>query len=213
MDSVLPSASQRSSLERATALYASKVDLAASYLAGRGVTEEGAHSFRLGYVEEPATPEHERFVGWVSIPYLTVTGVVAIKFRRVDDGSPKYDAPGGQKAHLYNARVLAEAGDVVAVVEGEFDALLATQDIIPAVGTPGVTWLPHWPRCFASFDRVIVVGDNDVKEDGSNPGLKHAKKVQASLPGSELILPPPGLDISEWINEHGAEAVREGLGL
>lgn len=213
LDGLVLSRSQRDSLERATAMYQANVDQAASYLVGRGIDQAGATSHRLGVVCEPALPDHERFVGWLAIPYLSAGGVVAIKFRRLVDGpGPKYDAPSGQKARLYNSRVLADGGAVVAVCEGELDALVCTSVVgVPAVGTPGTTWLEHFPRCFGDYDRVVVVADHDIKEDGSTPGQKHARKVKDSIPGAGLVTPPPGLDLGEWVLEYGAGTVRRAI--
>lgn len=84
---------------------------------------------------------------------------------------------------------------------------------VPAVGTWGTNWFDHYPRMFADFDRVLVIADNDVKEDGSNPGVKHAKKIAATIHHSEIVLPPAGLDASEWVLSVGVEKVREALGV
>jgi hypothetical protein len=40
---------------------------------------------------------HELGEGMLSIPYITPAGVVGIKFRRLDEGTPKYLWPTGQK--------------------------------------------------------------------------------------------------------------------
>jgi hypothetical protein len=135
----------------------------------------------------------------LSIPYLTHDGtVIGFKFRRMDDSTgPKYDSPAGQRAHLYNARSLADGGSVALVCEGELDAIAAQGAFsVPSVGVPGVsTWAgnPHWARVFGDFDRVVVIADHDAKEDGSDPGLKHANRVTKDIPGAVLVTPPPGL--------------------
>ena len=204
--------SLRASLITATLLYEQSLDQAASYLAARGIDRDAATGHHLGFVAEPH-PGHERFRGMLSIPYVTPAGPVAIKFRRIqgEDG-PKYDGP-SQKARLYNARVCADGGDVVAICEGELDALVCSSVVgVPAVGSPGTTWLEHWSRCFGDFDRVVVIADHDAKEDGSDPGLKHAKKV-AGLVHGELVLPPGGMDLGEWVQQDGPEAVRKAMGL
>lgn len=206
------SPSLSASLLEATERYSRSVAAAAFYLEGRGVTEQVALSFRLGVVSDPI-PGHERFAGMLAIPYLTPRGVVAMKFRRFDgtEGA-KYDSPLGQKLRLFNAQSLASGGDVALICEGEFDTIAATSALgVPAVGTPGTNWFDHWPRCFGDFDRVVIVADNDKKEDESNPGVKHAQKIAKSISGAEVVLPPMGLDLSEWIQGHGVEAVRGAL--
>lgn len=225
LDSQLLSVSLRNSLAEATDRYASNVEAAASFLAARGISREVALSYRLGVVSEPVAG-HERFLGWLSIPYFTIGGTVALKFRCIrehDCGAEhcqRYDAPAGQKARLFNARVCDEGGDIGAVVEGEFKAIAVTELLgIPAVSTSAGIWLDHWPRCMSNFDRVVVIADNDVKapakegEAPQNPGMKHAQKVRKSIEGADLLVPPPGLKIDDWINRDGVDAVREGLGL
>lgn len=216
LDSLTLSVSQRNSLEMATALYEEGRNRLASYLASRGIDREGASLLRLGFVSE-ASPGHERFVGMMSIPYLTPGGPMAIKFRNLDPDStgPKYDGPSGQHARLYNvAALLDTTTDTAVICEGELDAAVCTTVVgVPAVGTPGTTWLEHWPRCFADYDQVLIVADNDIKADSSNPGLKHAKSVQSTLHRARIVIPPPGMDLGEWVQSAGADAVREGMGL
>jgi DNA primase len=214
LDSLLPAAAQLNSLEKATAKYEQNVEALASYLGGRGIGQEAALGQRLGLASDPE-PGHERFRGWMSIPYITPGGVVAMKFRRLDEGSPKYDSPAGQKIKLYNAGVLATTkSDVVLICEGELDAIVGTYTLgIPTVGTWGTNWLDHHPRCFADFEDVVVIADNDIKDDGSNPGLKHAKHVQSSVSRSRIVTPPPGCDLGEWVASAGREAVLERIGL
>ena len=83
--------------------YADLVDEATlKYLEGRGISEEVAALYSLGTVTEPMTG-HENHVGWLSIPYITAMGhCVGFKFRRLDDGKPKYGQPVGATTHMYN---------------------------------------------------------------------------------------------------------------
>jgi len=215
LDSLIPNGSQLAFLTEAAKRYAMTVDQAGAFLSARGVTRDTAISRHLGYVSEPA-PGHERFKGWVAIPYVTNGGVVAMKFRCCKDHDCKaescqrYDAPAGQKARLYGAADLASGGDVAAVVEGEFKAIVVSQELgIPAVSTSAGQWLEHWPRTLADFDRVLVIADND------DAGMKHAKdKVLKSLPQGRLVVPPsehPKVD--DWLHDVGADEVRKAIGL
>lgn len=215
LDTLLPSLSQIRLLTQAAHRYHEALDeTTLSYLAERGIDLDAVTGHRLGKVSEPATG-HERFEGMLSIPYVSGTGdVIAFKFRRMDDQLPKYDSPSGQKAHLFNARCLISGGDTALVCEGELDTIVASSWFeVPAVGTPGTTWLDHWSRCLSDFDRVLIVRDHDVKEDGSDPGKKHAEKVQKQIEGAEIVTPPPGHDLTSWVLAEGGEAVAERLGL
>lgn len=209
---MIASLSQRESLERATAEFEKNVDHLRSFLEPRGISREAAEAFRLGFASDEL-PGFERFVGMMSIPYLTPAGVVKMKFRRLEGEGPKYDGPSSH-ARLYNVLALQEKGDVIAICEGELDALVCSTAVgVPAVGTPGTTWLDHFPRCFSDYERVLIVADNDEKEDGSNPGLKHAKAVAKSIPHSQIIMPPNGADLNEWLLRDGADAIRKAMGL
>ena len=69
------------------------------------------------------------------------------------------------------------------------------------------------PRCFADFEKVFVICDNDAKDDGSNPGADFSKRIVGSLRevgiGAVAIRPPRGLDITDWFCRDGGEAIRE----
>lgn len=184
----------------------------AAYLKGRGIEKDAAIAAQLGVCGDPE-PGHERFRGCLSIPYVLPVGVVALKFRRLEGDGPKYDGPAGATLRLYNAGVLKDGGPVLAVCEGELDAVKVQQDLgIAAVATPGTNWQPHWGRAMADFDRIIVVADSDAKDDGSNPGLKHAKRVAKAVEG-DLVVPPAGLDATDWLLRDGVEAVAREMGL
>lgn len=208
----------RTSLKQAADRYHANVYEARSYLEARGIGETEALGHHLGKVSDPL-PGHERFRGMLSIPYMCMDTVVALKFRRIDGSEgAKYDAPAGQKQRLYNAQSLADGGSLAVVCEGEFDAIVAQRVLgAPSVGVPGVAaWSanPHWSRCFGDFDRVVVIGDNDLKEDDSNPGMRHAQRVVKDLGhNAELVTPPPGHDMTSWYLTDGEEAIRRAVGV
>ena len=96
---------------------------ALAYLAGRGISEQVAARYSLGTVTDPI-PEHQMHEGWLSIPYMTALGLcVGYKFRRLDDGKPKYGSPTGQKAHLYNVTDITIPSSRIVICEGELDTV------------------------------------------------------------------------------------------
>jgi hypothetical protein len=218
LESLTLSASQRSTLDRAAATYAADVHLAAEFLAARGITEAAARSSLLGVVSEPVTYEHKRFRGRLSIPFVTPAGVVQMRFRCLEDhdcrdeGHGKYDSPGGLPTRLYNVAALHSDGNTVGITEGELDAVVATHVLgLPSVGVPGIkNWKPHFARCFADYEEVLVFADHDEDEE---KGLKHARRAVKEIPGARLVLPPLGLDLTEWVVRDGAEAVRDAVGM
>jgi DNA primase len=179
-------------------------------LAERGISEEVAARFEIGTVTKPING-HEMYEGWISIPYITAGGsCVGFKFRRIDDGKPKYGSPTGQKAHLYNVIDILDMSPYIVVCEGELDAVITSGILgIPAVGVPGVqAWKPHFPKLFNGYDSVYVVGDNDLKEDGSNPGAEFSKRVANEILNSIIVTLPPGMDINDYYLAYGADATR-----
>lgn len=219
LDSVLPSQSQKQSMRKAAEKYNGQINQSlASYLTARGITKQAANGFLLGLVSDPE-PEHQEYEGRLAIPYITHSEqVVGFKFRCIEcvkcEGHGKYLGLPGQRAHLYNSRVLATSQPLVAVVEGELDAVILSAVVgVPAVGlSGGGAWLPHFPRCFDGVERVAVVMDNDRKPDGSNPGQGFTEKLLRDLPRGFNVKPPEGMDLGEWYLSEGPEPIRKALG-
>jgi DNA primase len=186
---------------------------ALAVLDARGISEVTAAKFQLGTITDPING-HEMYEGWISIPYITASGsCVGFKFRRVDEGKPKYGSPTGQKAHLYNVADITIMKPYIVVCEGELDTVIVSGELgIPAVGVPGVAaWKPHFPKLFGGYETVYVVGDNDVKEDGSNPGAEFSKRVANEVMNSTIVTLPPNMDINDYYLAHGASATRKLL--
>lgn len=166
--------------------------------------------FHLGTVHEPA-PGHEHGNGCLAIPYRTPTGVVGIKFRRIDGGDPKYIYPIGQKVGMFNVVDLQTQGNTIAICEGELDTLVMSGLVgVPAVGVAGVTnWKPWFPKMLEGFERIVIFADNDVKEDGSNPGMGLAKRIKEDVERAVVVSLPGNRDVNqvfldgdmEWLYE------------
>ena len=188
---------------------------AIAYLVARGISKEAAQYAQLGQITGDYAP-HSSYAGWLSIPYIVVgEGVVGFKFRRLGEGNPKYGAPANQKSHLYNVRDLEEESDVLVICEGEFDTLIVSQILkVPAIGCPGVaSWKQHFAKMAIGYDRVLIVGDNDDKADGSNPGQDFARRVAQEVPNSQIVQLPSGMDITDYYLTEGPDKLRERLGL
>lgn len=180
------------------------------YLESRGITEETARDFNLGYVATPAPGHDDRYRGMMSIPYLTVGGTVGFKFRHVDGKEPKYLAPSGQKVHLFNVGAVLRSVQRILIVEGELDAIAAEQAGFPAVAVGGTqSWKPYFARCFDGIGKVIICTDNDDKADGSNPGQELARKLSDVLPQAIRVSLPVGHDVNSTIQTYGAQHFAE----
>lgn len=211
----MQSIEQTKSLLKAVVQYADSIsDRALGYLAGRGISEEVAARHQLGTVTDPIEG-HQMYEGWISIPYMTALGLCAgVKFRRLDDGKPKYGAPIGQKSHLYNVTATMAAAKSIVICEGEFDAIVMDAVVgIPAVGVPGVAaWKPYYAKLFSGFDTIYVLGDNDLKEDGSNPGMEFSRRVAGEVLNSQIVQLPPGMDITDYYLANGKDATANLVG-
>jgi DNA primase len=204
----------KSALEAAQHYAQSISDEALAYLAGRGISEQTAALYQLGSITDPIEG-HQMYENWISIPYITALGIcVGFKFRRLDDGKPKYGAPVGQKSHLFNVAATLASTSSIVICEGEFDAIVMEANCgIPAVGVPGVAaWKAYYPKLFNGFDTVYILGDNDIKEDGSNPGMDFSRRVAGEVLNSQIVQLPPGMDITDYYLANGKDATANLVG-
>ncbi len=63
-------------------------------------------------------------------------------------------------------------------------------------------------KLFGGYETVFVVGDNDIKEDGTNPGAEFAKRVANDVMNSTIVTLPPGMDINDYYLANGEVATR-----
>jgi len=185
------------------------------FLADRGISKEIADQYLLGSITSPVAG-HENYKGWLSIPYLTVMGhCVGFKFRRLDEGKPKYGAPLGQKGHLYNVSDIIISSEYIAICEGELDTIICSAVLgVPAVGVPGVqAWKAHFTRMFTGYGRVYVIGDNDLKDDGTNPGAEFSRMVSQEIGNATIVSLPAGMDLNDLYLAKGIEETKRTIGV
>ena len=202
------SQSQKELLAKATTRYAGNISLAIDYLEGRGISQEVARRARLGVVVEPE-PGQEAYVGRLSIPYITKTGIVDLRFRSLDPAvEPKYMGMTGQETKMYNVLDIELAGDWIGVCEGELDTITLSKCVgIPCIGVPGAnSWKKHYTRLLADFERVFVFADGD------QPGKEFAASLARELPVT-IVTMPDGEDVNSVYVKHGSEYIREKMGM
>jgi DNA primase len=190
-------------LGKATEKYSQNIYQAEDYLKQRGISQEVARLARLGVVVEPEVG-HEAFVGRLSIPYITKTGVVDLRFRSLNPAvEPKYMGLTGAETKMYNVLDVEKAGDFIGVCEGELDTLTMSSCVgIPCVGVPGAnSWKRHYTRLLADFERVFVFADGD------QPGTEFARSLARELPVT-IVQFPDGEDVNSLYVRHGAEFIR-----
>jgi len=199
----------RKSLEEATSHYEHQVAQIGAYLEGRGVTEIVASTRRLGYVNDPLVG-HDQYQGRLVIPYITPSGVVDIRFRSVHDGQdPKYLSRPGVETTMYGVADLALDSPIIAICEGEFDAIIASELCgIPAVGVPGVSnWKSYYWRAFEDYDNVIVLCDGDAA------GKDFGKKIATSISNATVVVMPDDSDVNSTYLAEGRDGIRKRAGL
>ena len=196
------------SLQQAAEKYHSQLGPAVPYLMARGVTQETASTFRLGFVAEPEIG-HEQYRGRLAIPYVTPSGVIDIRFRALDsDEGAKYLTRPGASSHMYNVPAFQEDVDVIAICEGEFDTMIASQCGVTAVGIAGANnWKDWYHRAFRDYRRVLVL------TDGDSAGRELGKRIAQQIDVAVVVPMPDGMDVNEFVQAHGAQALRERVGL
>jgi len=198
---------QKELLGKAMKVYAENIYQAESYLASRGITKEVARLARLGVVVEPE-PGHEAYAGRLSIPYITKSGVVDIRFRSLNPAvEPKYMGMTGAETKMYNVLDVERAGEFIGVCEGELDTITMSACIgIPCVGVPGSnSWKKHYTRLLADFERIYVFADGD------QPGKEFATSLARELPVTIIQL-PDGQDVNSMFVQEGAEYIYKKMG-
>jgi DNA primase len=196
---------QKTLLESKTAQYQANAHLADEYLEGRGFTADTIDSARLGVVDGPIEGDPHAAGQRLSIPYITQSGVVNLRFRCIrghdcgEASCPKYLGSSGVPSRLYGARCLLSAGSRICITEGELDALTLHQLGYPAVGVPGATsWKRHWRRLFEDFSKVYVICDGDAA------GWGFRTHILAEIPTAQAVMLPDHQDTnSMYVKEGG----------
>jgi DNA primase len=199
---VKQSVSQKELLGKATEKYSQNIYQAEDYLKQRGIPLEVARLARLGVVVEPEVG-HEAFIGRLSIPYITKTGVVDLRFRSLNPAvEPKYMGLTGAETRMYNVLDVDKANDIIGVCEGELDTLTMSACVgIPCVGVPGAnSWKKHYTRLLADFQRVFVFADGD------QPGTEFARSLARELPVT-IVQMPDGGDVNSVYVAEGADFI------
>jgi DNA primase len=165
--------------------------------------------FRLGFVKTPEVG-HEPYIGKLSIPYLTPSGTIDIRFRALspDASGPKYMSRPGATTHIFNINALGNSDDTLVVCEGELDTVVATQAGFTAVGLPGANnWKPFYSRVLADWGKVILLCDGD------NAGREMAKNLSRELDNVFPVFMPEGQDVNDVYLAEGADGLRKRAGV
>lgn len=176
---------------------------AAEYLEARGIDQASAERHRLGFVPE-GLPGFEQYAGRLSIPNICASGwVVGIKFRLLRDAGEhevKYLGLSLPK-RIYNLQALNTPSPLIAITEGELDAVVVNQLGIPAIGIPGTgMWAPHYERVLEDYEQVVLVRDPDARGEQL---VKSLMKTDLPL---RVVTPSHG-DVNETVLAGHGEAL------
>ena len=160
-ESDAPDAEDREVVNQPIGFALKSVDTSHPYLHRRGIKEETAKHFGVGFFHGKGS-----MAGRVVIPIHNEQGeLIAYAGRAIDESEPKYKLPTGfhKSLVLFNLhRVLGTSREVI-IVEGYFDAMKVHQ-----AGFPGVVALmgsalseQQEKLLTQNFDSVVVMLDND----------------------------------------------------
>jgi DNA primase len=134
------------------------IDHAHPYLTERGVTEEIAKTFGVGFFPGKGSMQNR-----IVFPVRNRQGeLVAYAGRSIDGSEPRYKFPAGfrKSLELYNLhRVRGETS--IVVVEGFFDCMKVTQAGFPCVALMGSTMSKMQEKHLEDFGHVVVMLDGD----------------------------------------------------
>ncbi|MFD9792317.1 toprim domain-containing protein [Streptomyces sp. NPDC059070] len=210
-----PSKQRIAFLDQAAATYQKQLagSPAAEYLKKRGLSPDSVQSFRLGYVANPLSG-HERYAGLLAIPYINRQGTVAIRYRCISDHDckeinkhSKYTREPGDDAKIYNVLTLTLPVARIAVCEGEIDTITAWQAGIPAIGVAGAqNWRPIFNRLVRGYSEFVTLADGD------EAGLRLGDCIREMNEHATTRQMPTGLDVNQFYNEYGSQALLEKAG-
>lgn len=220
LTSLVPSPRQRESLALAVHAYNEQAacSTGSEYFAARGLVPEMVSRWRLGYVEEAVDEAHEKYVGRIAIPYYTPEGYANIVFRcthlpgeecKSIPHHQKYMSLSGLYRPMFNANILSRGHDVIYLVEGEINAIIATFYGMPTVGlTTNKRWEPHWSFMFDGPTRKVALCDGDEADPktGKIAGQEFGEMCMDKI-GADVVTFPSGLDVASFNLERGSEGL------
>jgi len=197
---------------------------ALDYLRQRGITEEDARRYRIGFAPKDLFEILERrglldlakragitksIEGRITFAFFdSQSNPVGFAARSIDDSKPKYinvsNSPLFRKEHfLFGLNFLREKKDVY-VVEGYFDTITCLKSDIPAVATGGTYLSIPQINQLKRFNRIIVAFDGD--KAGVRAALRALKtSIRANVPLLAVFL-PKNEDPDSFIRKKGKDA-------
>ena len=123
--------------------------------------------------------------------------LTAIKMRRVKGSGLRYFSLKGSRSSLFNHDAVAYQTGTVLIAKAEIPAMLLTQmGYLACAPTNGEdAKMDRWKDLFVFFDRIVIIGDNDVAG-------RAGAAARAEMLGGVTVFPPNTYkDIDEFILE------------
>lgn len=161
-----------------------------AWLNGRGITDKTITEFRIGEQLRDGK-------AYAVFPYLRDGEVVNVKYRSVDEKRDMRQESGAEPC-LFGWHLIDPKTRVIAITEGEIDAMTLHQAGIPALsvnaGAGNHQWIESdWSR-LERFSEIIVCYDND------DAGKKGAQEVVKRLGVERCKLATFGAkDANQWL--------------
>jgi hypothetical protein len=177
------------------------------YLHGRGLNDQTIHAAGLGFTPYVMIPTRDgdrcfRFSG-VVIPWLDGARLTRIKIRRIDDGKFKYAEAYSHHPLIFPDPAVIRPGFPLIVCEGEFDALLLSQQLPEAsvitLGSAAVRTDPDVLSRMLRSPRWFIALDADSAGDSA----------AAKFPSNSIRIRPPDPD-KDWgeVHQGGRNRIR-----
>jgi hypothetical protein len=61
---------------------------------------------------------------------------------------------------------------------------------------------------FTGYGKIYIIGDNDLKDDGTNPGAEFSRMVAQEVLNSTIVSLPTGMDLNDSILSKGYRRVK-----
>lgn len=205
-------------LEKAVNIYQTELlrsERAMEYLNNRGITEDTAKKFRLGYApgngflyENLADITEESglvrsngsdyFNDYIIFPIIVGGLIKSLTARRLTDDMPKHLHLIGGSKYIYNYDLIKDNGRIF-LVESPFNALTLCQWGYAGVATLGAT---SFKKTYARVlqDKIIYIAyDNDSNGSGQKAALKTAEILyKESKKNSYILNMPLDVDINDY---------------
>lgn len=199
------------------ALFSEKGEAARAYLRSRGISDEHADHYMLGFATRPQEymPEFKVFepasLGFIMIPFYGETALEPISYciaRTICHDAPTHKEwrPAGAVPILWHEWLLRSGAPVVYVAEGIFDAMaieiLTGKPCIALCGTGGASRLSsvlYYTPFEARPKSIVIAPDQD------EAGLSCARKISHDLRtlgiphGIMQPYPNGAKDANEWL--------------